>query len=80
MECLSDKVSIWLTSVIRELSSATSSSDGQSLCNDVSILVMIRQTLVASEPPYVAFEPLNELAVSSAVWKVNLGVGAFFVD
>jgi hypothetical protein len=34
---------------------------------------MMRQTLVAREPPCVALEPLNELVVSSTA-KVNFGV------
>jgi hypothetical protein len=42
---------------------------------------MIRHTLVAREPPVVAFDPLNELVVSSTIaeLKLNLGVGAFLV-
>jgi hypothetical protein len=42
---------------------------------------MTRHTLVANEPPVVAFDPLNELFVSSlAELKLNFNVGAFLVD
>lgn len=82
MLCFKVKLSIKFTSLIRLFNSATSSSKGVKICEEVKIREMTRQTRVAKLPPFVVVEPLPYEVVSSYAEdaNVNLGEGACLVD